>query len=110
MLEDLTSYDEEEDGKNVHHINGMQVYTIERAYVTKEELKQRKKANKMKMTMQNIKQFERQHNIPPLPASGRGFLLGNLSILRPWKTRMKNMCACVHFRTNSDLSRRFPSP
>ncbi len=69
MLEDLTSYDEEEDGKNVHHINGMQVYTIERAYVTKEELKQRKKANKMKMTMQNIKQFERQHNIPPLPAS-----------------------------------------
>lgn len=69
MLEDLTSYDEEEDGKNVHHINGMQVYTTERAYVTKEELKQRKKANKMKMTTQNIKQFERQHNIPPLPAS-----------------------------------------
>lgn len=69
MMEDLTSYDEEEDGKTVHNINGMQVYTIERAYVTKEELKQRKKQNKMKMTLTNIKQFEQQHNIPPLPAS-----------------------------------------
>ena len=69
MLEDLTNYDVEEDGKTVHSINGMQVYTIERAYVTKEELKLRKKQNKMKMTLQNIKQFEQQHNIPPLPAS-----------------------------------------
>lgn len=69
MLEDLTNYDVKEDGKTVHSINGMQVYTIERAYVTKEELKLRKKQNKMKMTLQNIKQFEQQHNIPPLPAS-----------------------------------------
>lgn len=69
MMEDLTNYDVEEDGKTVHSINGMQVYTIERAYVTKEELKLRKKQNKMKMTLQNIKQFEQQHNIPPLPAS-----------------------------------------
>lgn len=69
MLENLTNYDVEEDGKTVHSINGMQVYTIERAYVTKEELKLRKKQNKMKMTLQNIKQFEQQHNIPPLPAS-----------------------------------------
>ena len=69
MMEDLTNYDVEEDGKTVHSINGMQVYTIERAYVTKEELKLRKKQNKMKMTLQNIKQFEQKHNIPPLPAS-----------------------------------------
>ena len=69
MMEDLTNYDVEEDGKTIHSINGMQVYTIERAYVTKEELKLRKKQNKMKMTLQNIKQFEQQHNIPPLPAS-----------------------------------------
>ena len=69
MMEDLTSYDEVEDGKTNHNINGLQVFTIERAYVTKEELKQRKKAGKMKMNLSNIQQFERQHNIPALPAA-----------------------------------------
>ncbi len=69
MLEDLKSYDEVEDGETDHNIHGLQVFTIERAYVTKEELKQRKKANKMKMNLSNIQQFEQQHNIPALPAS-----------------------------------------
>lgn len=69
MMEDLTSYDEEIDGETDHFINGMQVFTIERAYVTKEELKQRKKDNKLKMNMSNVQQFERQHNIPALPPS-----------------------------------------
>ena len=35
----------------------------------KAELKQRKKDNKMKLTYENIEQFERQHNIPPLPSA-----------------------------------------
>lgn len=69
VLENLTSYDEEDDGETDHFINGLQVYSIERAYVTKEELKQRKKQNKMKMTLPNIKQFERQRGIPPLHPS-----------------------------------------
>ena len=44
----------------------MQVFTTQRAYVTKDELKQRKKDNKIKMTYANIRQFERDHNIPAL--------------------------------------------
>lgn len=50
----------------VHYSYGIQVFTIERAYVTKNELKQKKKDNKMKMNYQSIQQFERQNNIPPL--------------------------------------------
>ena len=46
----------------------MQVFTVDRAYVTKDELKQLKKENKMKMTYQNLQQFERGHKIPSLPA------------------------------------------
>lgn len=69
LKEFLTSYDEEDDGKDDHRIHGIQVFTIERAYVTKEELKLRKKNNKMKMTLPNIRRFEQQHNIQPLPAS-----------------------------------------
>ena len=38
----------------------------DRAYVTKTELKDRKKANKMKLNYANIRQFERDHNIPAL--------------------------------------------
>ena len=66
MMESLNSYDKVDDGETDHYINGLQVYAIERAYVTKEELKQRKKDNKMKMTLSNIQQFERKHNIPAL--------------------------------------------
>ena len=69
VTENLTSYDEEDDGETDHYINGLQVYTVERAYVTKEELKQRKRQNKMKMTLSNIQQFEQQHSIPPLHPS-----------------------------------------
>ena len=43
-----------------------QLFTTDRAYVTKEELKQMKKDNKMKMTYQNIQKFERDHKIPAL--------------------------------------------
>ena len=63
----MTSFDEEnKEGKNVHHVYCVQAFTIERAYVDKDELKQKEKDNKMKMTYQNIRQFERAHNIPAL--------------------------------------------
>ena len=66
MFQNMTSWDREEDGKTEHVTVGMQVFTTDRAYVTKDELKQRKKDNKMKMTYANIRQFERDHNIPAL--------------------------------------------
>jgi hypothetical protein len=65
MQQLLDSYDDIK--YNGHTTIFMQIFTTDRAYVTKDELKERKKANKMKMTFQNMKDFERTHNIPPLP-------------------------------------------
>ena len=64
MSQRSSSYDDEKGHTNIL----MQVFTVERAYVTKDELKQLKKEKKMKMTYQNLQQFERGHNIPPLSA------------------------------------------
>jgi hypothetical protein len=66
MAQNMTSYDKERDGKSVHTVLAFQVFTTDRAYVDKAELKALKKANKMKMTYQNIRQFERAHKIPAL--------------------------------------------
>lgn len=66
MSQIMSSWDKEEDGKDVHWIIAMQVFSTDRAYVTKDELKQRQKANKMKMNYANIRQFEHDHNIPAL--------------------------------------------
>jgi len=66
MSQVATSYDDEKDKSHTNIM--MQVFTVERAYVTKDELKQLKKENKMKMNYQNLQQLERAHNIPPLPA------------------------------------------
>ena len=67
MSQVMSSFDKEnKEGKNVHNVYCVQAFTIERAYVDKDELKQIKKENKMKMTYQNIRQFERTHNIPAL--------------------------------------------
>lgn len=66
MLQNMTSWDTKEDDKVEHIIIAMQVFTTDRAYVTKDELNERKKANKMKMNYANIRQFERDHNIPAL--------------------------------------------
>ena len=66
MTQVATSYDDET-GKDHTNII-LQVFTVERAYVTKDELKQIKKDNKMKMTYQNIIQFERSHHIPAVTA------------------------------------------
>jgi len=66
MSQGSTSYYDE---KRKQHINILlQVFNTESAYVTKDELKQRKKDNKMKMTYQNVLEFERAHKIPAMPA------------------------------------------
>ena len=66
MSQVAVSYDNE--AEKSHTNNVMQVFTVERAYVTKDELKQMKKDNKMKMTYKNIVQFERDHRIPAFSA------------------------------------------
>ena len=67
MSQLMVSFDKDnKEGKSVHNVYCVQVFTTDRAYVDKAELKQLKKENKMKMTYQNIRQFERTHNIPAL--------------------------------------------
>ena len=67
MSQILVTYDEvQNDGSLVAHVICSQVFTIERAYANKNELKQLKQENKMKMTYQNILQFERDNKIPAL--------------------------------------------
>ena len=67
MSQNATSYEKEEDGKTLHTNILMQVFTVERSYVTKEELKQIKKENRMKMTYKNLREFERRNKISELP-------------------------------------------
>lgn len=56
MMQDITNYDKEEkDGKLVHTVMILQVFTTDRAYVDKEELKKLKKENKMKMNSPIVK-------------------------------------------------------
>lgn len=68
MEEFHDTFDTDFDGDTLHCIIGYQVFSTDRAYVTKDELKQRQKANEMKMTYNNIRQFEKQNNIPELPS------------------------------------------
>ena len=63
----MESYDHEvEDGKTDHRILALEVFTTDRAYVTKDELKQLKKESKIKINYKNVMQFERQHKVPPM--------------------------------------------
>jgi len=67
MSQWMTSYDKDnKKGESIHNVHCVQVFATDRAYVDKDELKQLKKENKMKMTYQNILQFERAHKIPAL--------------------------------------------
>ena len=65
MAQGATSYFDEKDKGHVNIL--LQVFTTECAYVTKDELKQRKKDNKMDMKYQNLLKFERDHKIPDMP-------------------------------------------
>lgn len=64
MSQAATSYDSDKKGYHVNIL--LQVFTTDRAYVDKDELKQMKKDNKMNMTYQNLLEFERAHKIPAL--------------------------------------------
>lgn len=67
MYQMMDSYDHnKEDGVTDHRILAFEVFTTDRAYVTKDELKQFKKASKIKMNYQSILQFEREHNVPAM--------------------------------------------
>lgn len=66
MYQMMDSYDHQDEGKPTdHRILAFEVFTTDRAYVTKDELKQLKKSNKFKLSYQNIMQFERDHRIQP---------------------------------------------
>ena len=69
VMQYMSSWDEVEEGETDHVITALQVFSTDRAYVTKDELKKRKKDNKIKMNYANIQQFERDHNIPALAPS-----------------------------------------
>lgn len=60
------SWDKEKDGRTSHRIFAIEVYNTDRAYVTKDELKQLKKESKIKINYKNVMQFERQHKVPPM--------------------------------------------
>lgn len=53
--------------KYVHTRMWVEVYTTDRAYVDKKELKERKRNNRVSMTFDALQQFETSHNIPALP-------------------------------------------
>ena len=53
--------------KDEHRRLWVEVYATDRAYVTKQELKEKKRENKMKMSYEALMQFERQHGIPAMP-------------------------------------------
>ncbi len=55
--------------KDVHNRLWIEVFTTDRAYCTRDELKARKRENKLKLNFESILEFERQHQIPPAPAN-----------------------------------------
>lgn len=64
MAQSASTYDSDKMGCHVNIL--LQVFSTDRAYVDKDELKQMKKDNKMKMTYKNLQEFERIHKIPAL--------------------------------------------
>ena len=55
------------DKKFVHTRIWVEVFATDRAYVTKQELKEKKRDNKVNMTYEDLKEYERQKGVPALP-------------------------------------------
>ena len=55
-----------EDSKNGHALIIMDYFATDRAYLSKEQVKQTKRDNKVKLSYNYLQQFERQHRIPAL--------------------------------------------
>ncbi|MBQ4294747.1 MAG: hypothetical protein II755_04085 [Prevotella sp.] len=53
--------------KEEHHTMLVEIFSTDRAYVDKDELKEKKRENKIKMDYNSLMQFEKNHGIPPLP-------------------------------------------
>lgn len=65
--DDYDQYDKK-NHKNEHIRLWLELFVTDRAYVTKEEAKERKKS-RIPMTFESLQQFEHQHNIAPIPAN-----------------------------------------
>ena len=63
MEQNMLSWDDE---KNGHALIVMDYFATDRGYLSKEQVKQTKKDNKVKLSYDYLQQFERQHSIPAL--------------------------------------------
>ena len=63
MEQNMLTFDDE---KNGHVLIIMDFFATDRAYLSKEQVKQTKHDNKVKLSYDYLQQFERQHNIPAL--------------------------------------------
>ena len=63
MEQSMLTWDDE---KNGHVLIVMDFFATDRGYLSKEQVKQTKRDNKMKLSYDYLQQFERQHNIPAL--------------------------------------------
>lgn len=64
--DDFDQYDPK-NNKTDHIRMWLEIFVTDRAYVTKEEAKERK--TRTPMTFESLQQFERQHSIAPIPAN-----------------------------------------
>ena len=63
MEQSMLTWDDE---KNGHVLIVMDFFATDRGYLSKEQVKQTKRDNKVKLSYDYLQQFERQHNIPAL--------------------------------------------
>ena len=63
MEQSMLTFD---DDKNGHVLIVMDYFATDRGYLSKEQVKQTKKDNKVKLSYNYLQQFERQHRIPAL--------------------------------------------
>lgn len=65
---DLDHYDKKKQ-KEEHIRYWLEVFVTDRAYMTKEEIKEKKRDNSTPMTFESLQLFERRHSISPIPAN-----------------------------------------
>ena len=63
MEQNMLTFD---DSKNGHVLIVMDFFATDRGYLSKEQVKQTKRDNKVRLSYDYLQQFERQHNIPAL--------------------------------------------
>lgn len=63
MEQSMLTFDDETNG---HVLIVMDYFATDRGYLSKEQMKQTKRDNKVKLSYDYLQQFERQHGIPAL--------------------------------------------